>query len=278
MEEAYTALYQEFLRLQLLCLKQAEMLRHLTEALRRQQGVTPVFNGNFEDLYSETVPCSRDELGMFTHAEDRAQAAQLHKQDAHTHVTAAQTHQTHTFALNPTGITDLNRLHLETVQKKVEVDGVASALASGRIEKEGHSILDELRQVEHNWYSSQTSKQQSKQLMAAQARTHSYREHRPFISQWAEGPGPVCIGSCATDAVLTKCAPCHPALLPHEILTSTPTLFARFGSCELRPHPEDVAKRSLFSHRCEDRHELQKVLDTLQKKDFHVPEVQEDDF
>lgn len=38
MEEAYTALYQEFLRLQLLCLKQAEMLQHLTEALRRQQG------------------------------------------------------------------------------------------------------------------------------------------------------------------------------------------------------------------------------------------------
>ncbi|XP_046731309.1 uncharacterized protein zgc:113184 isoform X2 [Silurus meridionalis] len=169
MEEAYTALYQEFLRLQLLCLKQAEMLRHLTEALRRQQGVTPVFNVNFEDLYSETVPCSRDGLGMFTHTEDRAQAAQLHKQDAHTHVTAAQTHQTHTFALNPTGdpgvsplAGDLNRLHLEPVQKKVEVDGVASA--SGRIEKEGHSILDELRQVEHNWYSSQTSKQQSKQL------------------------------------------------------------------------------------------------------------------
>ncbi|KAI5093255.1 uncharacterized protein zgc:113184 isoform X3 [Silurus meridionalis] len=104
MEEAYTALYQEFLRLQLLCLKQAEMLRHLTEALRRQQGdpgVSPLAG-------------------------------------------------------------DLNRLHLEPVQKKVEVDGVASA--SGRIEKEGHSILDELRQVEHNWYSSQTSKQQSKQL------------------------------------------------------------------------------------------------------------------
>lgn len=38
MEEAYTALYQEFLRLQLLCLKQAKMLQHLTEALRRQQG------------------------------------------------------------------------------------------------------------------------------------------------------------------------------------------------------------------------------------------------
>lgn len=41
MEEAYTALYQEFLRLQLLCLKQAEMLRQLTEVLRRQQGMFP---------------------------------------------------------------------------------------------------------------------------------------------------------------------------------------------------------------------------------------------
>uniref|UniRef100_A0A3B1K112 Uncharacterized protein n=1 Tax=Astyanax mexicanus TaxID=7994 RepID=A0A3B1K112_ASTMX len=38
MEEAYTALYQQFLRLQSLCLKQAAMLQHLTEALRRQQG------------------------------------------------------------------------------------------------------------------------------------------------------------------------------------------------------------------------------------------------
>lgn len=42
MEEAYTALYQEFLRLQLLCLKQAEMLQQLIEALRKQQGtLTP---------------------------------------------------------------------------------------------------------------------------------------------------------------------------------------------------------------------------------------------
>uniref|UniRef100_A0AAY3ZXD2 Uncharacterized protein n=1 Tax=Denticeps clupeoides TaxID=299321 RepID=A0AAY3ZXD2_9TELE len=38
MEEAYTALYQEFLRLRSLCLKQATMLQHLAETLRIQQG------------------------------------------------------------------------------------------------------------------------------------------------------------------------------------------------------------------------------------------------
>ncbi|TSU50015.1 TRAF family member-associated NF-kappa-B activator [Bagarius yarrelli] len=64
MEEAYTALYQEFLRLQLLCLKQAEMLQHLTEALRRQQDVSPVFNGHVEELHSELVQCRRDSLHL----------------------------------------------------------------------------------------------------------------------------------------------------------------------------------------------------------------------
>ncbi|KAG7318798.1 hypothetical protein KOW79_017272 [Hemibagrus wyckioides] len=196
MEEAYTALYQEFLRLQLLCLKQAEMLQHLTEALRRQQGAAPVFNGNFEDLYSEPVQCRRDGLELFNHADYRAQAAHFHKQvahihtsaahihtsaahtqtsAAHTHTSAAQTHtsaaQTHTSALHPTGVTDdpvvpplagaLSRLHLEPVQEKEDVDGAASA--SGRGETEQSSILDELRQVEQRWHTSQRPKQQQQQ-------------------------------------------------------------------------------------------------------------------
>ncbi|XP_053509000.1 uncharacterized protein zgc:113184 isoform X1 [Ictalurus furcatus] len=168
MEEAYTALYQEFLRLQLLCLKQAEMLQHLTEALRRQQGVAPVFNGDFEDLYSEPVRYRRDGLGTFTRAEDQAHAAHTHKQVAHTHTPAAQTPPP---TLPPSGITGdsavsplagaLNRLHLEPVQEKVEVDGAAAA--SGWCETEERSILDELRQVQQRWYSSQTPKLQQQQ-------------------------------------------------------------------------------------------------------------------
>lgn len=38
MEEAYTELYREFLQLRLLCLKQAALLKKLTEKLRTQQG------------------------------------------------------------------------------------------------------------------------------------------------------------------------------------------------------------------------------------------------
>ncbi|KAK2821674.1 hypothetical protein Q7C36_021017 [Tachysurus vachellii] len=99
MEEAYTALYQEFLRLQIICLKQAEMLQHLTEALRRQQGVAPVFNRNFEDLYAEPVQGRRVGLEMFNHTDYRAQEAHLHKQvapthtpEVHAHTPAAHTH------------------------------------------------------------------------------------------------------------------------------------------------------------------------------------------
>ncbi|XP_026883776.1 uncharacterized protein zgc:113184 isoform X2 [Electrophorus electricus] len=72
MEEAYTALYQEFLRLQSLCLKQAAMLRHLTEALRRQQGlasddseITAVAGGidrlQFDPMWGEVRQDSHDE-------------------------------------------------------------------------------------------------------------------------------------------------------------------------------------------------------------------------
>lgn len=55
----------------------------------------------------------------------------------------------------------LNRLYLEPVQEKVEVDRAAAA--SGQCETEERSILDELRQVQQRWYSSQTPKQQQQQ-------------------------------------------------------------------------------------------------------------------
>ncbi|KTG39606.1 hypothetical protein cypCar_00014747 [Cyprinus carpio] len=37
MEEAYAALYQEFVRLQSLCLKQAAIIQHLSDTIQRQQ-------------------------------------------------------------------------------------------------------------------------------------------------------------------------------------------------------------------------------------------------
>lgn len=61
MEEAYTALYQEFLRLRSICLKQATMLQHLTEALNNKQGV----NGDSDNLVSMPIQCTQDNLINF---------------------------------------------------------------------------------------------------------------------------------------------------------------------------------------------------------------------
>lgn len=78
--------------------------------------MAPVFYGNFEDLYSEADQYKPEGSGTFTHAEDRAQAARIHKQVSHTHTPAPHTHtpaaqihisaaHTHTPALHPAGIT-----------------------------------------------------------------------------------------------------------------------------------------------------------------------------
>ncbi|XP_034550397.1 uncharacterized protein zgc:113184 [Notolabrus celidotus] len=50
MEEAYSELYQQFIRLRSLCMKQAALLHHLTAALQKQQGA-PVPNRE-----SDTMP------------------------------------------------------------------------------------------------------------------------------------------------------------------------------------------------------------------------------
>ncbi|XP_076124524.1 uncharacterized protein LOC143104365 isoform X2 [Alosa pseudoharengus] len=55
MEDAYTALYQEFLRLRSICFKQAAMLQHLTEVLNNQQGG----NGDSDNLVSMPAQCSQ---------------------------------------------------------------------------------------------------------------------------------------------------------------------------------------------------------------------------
>ncbi|XP_029989338.1 uncharacterized protein LOC115418925 [Sphaeramia orbicularis] len=57
MEEAYTQLYQEFLRLRSLCLKQAALLHQLTTALQKQQGAS-VPNGELSDTMSIPVQCT----------------------------------------------------------------------------------------------------------------------------------------------------------------------------------------------------------------------------
>nr|XP_019942088.1 PREDICTED: uncharacterized protein LOC109629048 [Paralichthys olivaceus]XP_019942089.1 PREDICTED: uncharacterized protein LOC109629048 [Paralichthys olivaceus] len=58
MEEAYSELYQQFLRLRSLCLRQAALLHQLTTALQKQQGAA-VPNAELNDMMSITVQSSQ---------------------------------------------------------------------------------------------------------------------------------------------------------------------------------------------------------------------------
>lgn len=59
MEEAYSELYQQFLRLRSLCLRQAALLHQLTTALQKQQGAF-VPNGELSDMMSIPIQCTQE--------------------------------------------------------------------------------------------------------------------------------------------------------------------------------------------------------------------------
>ncbi|XP_073324538.1 uncharacterized protein [Pagrus major] len=59
MEEAYSELYQQFLRLRSLCLRQAALLHQLTTALQKQQGAA-LPNGEASDMMSIPVQCTQE--------------------------------------------------------------------------------------------------------------------------------------------------------------------------------------------------------------------------
>ncbi|KAI9548773.1 hypothetical protein NQZ68_003307 [Dissostichus eleginoides] len=65
MEEAYSELYQQFLHLRSLCLRQAALLNQLTTALQKQQGAA-VPNGELIDLMSIPVQCTQ-EIPVYFH-------------------------------------------------------------------------------------------------------------------------------------------------------------------------------------------------------------------
>lgn len=61
MEEAYTELYQQFLHLRSLCLRQAALLHQLTTALQKQQGPgASVPNAEMSDMMSIPVQCTSE--------------------------------------------------------------------------------------------------------------------------------------------------------------------------------------------------------------------------
>ncbi|XP_034388956.1 uncharacterized protein zgc:113184 isoform X2 [Cyclopterus lumpus] len=65
MEEAYSELYQQFLQLRALCLRQAALLHQLTTALQKRQG-DAVPNGELIDMMSIPVQCTQ-ELAVSLH-------------------------------------------------------------------------------------------------------------------------------------------------------------------------------------------------------------------
>lgn len=65
MEEAYSELYQQFLHLRSLCLRQAALLHQLTIALQKQQGAT-VPNGELSDMMSIPIQCTQ-EIPVYLH-------------------------------------------------------------------------------------------------------------------------------------------------------------------------------------------------------------------
>lgn len=65
MEEAYSELYQQFLHLRSLCLRQAALLHQLTTALQKQQGAT-VPNGELSDFMSIPVQYTQ-EIPVYFH-------------------------------------------------------------------------------------------------------------------------------------------------------------------------------------------------------------------
>ncbi|XP_008282892.1 uncharacterized protein LOC103359358 isoform X1 [Stegastes partitus] len=73
MEEAYNELYQQFLRLRSLCLRQAALLHQLTAALQKQQGAS-VPNGELSDMMSIPVQCTH-EIPVYPHEKPQPRTA-----------------------------------------------------------------------------------------------------------------------------------------------------------------------------------------------------------
>ncbi|XP_070759239.1 uncharacterized protein [Enoplosus armatus] len=76
MEEAYSELYQQFLQLRSLCLKQAALLHQLTTALQKQEGAT-VSNGELNDMMSIPIQCSQ-EIPAYLHEKPKPLTATAH--------------------------------------------------------------------------------------------------------------------------------------------------------------------------------------------------------
>ncbi|KAI3370223.1 hypothetical protein L3Q82_025012 [Scortum barcoo] len=80
MEEAYSELYQQFLQLRSLCLRQAALLHQLSAALQKQQGGT-VPNGDLGEMMSIPIQCTQ-KIPAYLHEKPQPLTARGHNSEA----------------------------------------------------------------------------------------------------------------------------------------------------------------------------------------------------
>ncbi|XP_016397328.1 uncharacterized protein LOC107730888 [Sinocyclocheilus rhinocerous] len=147
MEAAYAALYQEFVRLQSLCLKQAAIIQHLSDTIQRQQGLASAPARNFGK------PCQRTE---------EKSGHQLLPAGCYEHEPLG--HPTGPHILDPqTGIDlsridrGLDKLHLNLDVPDQKQGDHDNAVFHNPVKTVENSAWDDLRRVEQHYYANQTS-------------------------------------------------------------------------------------------------------------------------
>ncbi|KAM7005811.1 uncharacterized protein LKV04_002477 [Tautogolabrus adspersus] len=83
MEEAYSELYQQFLRLRSLCLRQAALLHQLTASQQSQQGIPVPHREN--DMMSIPIQCSQ-EIPVCLHEKPQQHAVTAHNSAAQCYI------------------------------------------------------------------------------------------------------------------------------------------------------------------------------------------------
>ncbi|XP_050959920.1 uncharacterized protein zgc:113184 isoform X1 [Labeo rohita] len=146
MEEAYAALYQEFVRLQSLCLKQAAIIQHLSDTIQRQQGLATIPARNFEK------PCQsiEENSGHLLHPKECHEQELRHPTGPH--ILDSQTG-------NDLSHIDrgLNQLHFNLDVPDQKQGNRDKAEFHNPVETTENSAWDDLRRVEQHYYANQTS-------------------------------------------------------------------------------------------------------------------------
>ncbi|KAF4107141.1 uncharacterized protein zgc:113184 [Onychostoma macrolepis] len=147
MEEAYAALYQEFVRLQSLCLKQAAIIQHLSDTIQRQQGLATAPTRNFEKPYQ----CPEEKSGHRPHPAERHEQEPLREFNA-PRILGSQTG-------NDLRHIDrgLDKLCLNLDMPDQKQDNHDKTVLHDPLKTAENSAWDDLRRVEQHYNANQTS-------------------------------------------------------------------------------------------------------------------------